>query len=615
MSDDLLYQLLDGLEWNDLELKESQIKVPDSAYESVSAFLNTEGGHIILGVDDDKNIVGVRDVDKIQGDFIGELHNPERFGAQVPFEEYLRQHEDKNVLVFYIPEANRKDKPVYVKTKKQGFVAFIRKGGGDYKCGKAELDRMIADAQDVRPDSEILDIAPDDCLDSQSIKWYRHRYENKGGNRSLDSFSDHDFLVELGLLIEHKGALLPNMAAVLLLGKTSRIRQLLPRPVVDCIRYGFESDHANTGTRWDKRVTCEMNIVSCWQEIVDWYNSFASNPFTLDQTSGQRTDVPPDFVAFRESVINLLSHQDFTDHTRWPVIENFSDLTRFWNPGDAFAASDKLLEPGTKEVRNPVIVRALRDIGFSEQSGWGLREVYRNWSDLGRVPPLLDNDKAQKCFELILQKKALMSEEQLLLQAQIGINLQPKEAEAFASLCSSEDMVISHSELRAALGLNGAETSKIVNKLIVQGVAIALNDHNIALAEHLIPIRNQLLEGDSEEVESQGGKGSLSTEQAGGSTTDLSTEQAEPLTALTDKQRLLLGFCDVPRSMAELQHHVGAGSRGFFKENHLEPLLKHDLMVMTIPDKPRSPNQRYVVTEKGLALKEAMMKAKSDQAD
>ena len=119
MDENTLYELLEGLEWKDLELKESKIKVPDSAYESVSAFLNTEGGHIVLGVDDDKNIIGVLDVDKIQGDFIGELHNPMRLGAPVQFDEYHKEHDGKDVLIFYINEAQRRDKPVYVKTKKR----------------------------------------------------------------------------------------------------------------------------------------------------------------------------------------------------------------------------------------------------------------------------------------------------------------------------------------------------------------------------------------------------------------------------------------------------------------------------------------------------------------
>jgi len=603
MNEDTLYELLNGLEWKDLELKESRKKVPDSAFESVSAFLNTEGGHIVLGVSDDKEIVGLIDVDKIQNDFIGSLRTPEKFGSPVQFEEYLKRHDDKNVLIFYIPEANRKDKPIYVKTKKQGNVAFIRKGGGDYKCGKAELDRMIADAQDHRPDNELLEISPADCFDEVSLKWYRHRYENKGGNRELSTLTNEEFLVELGLLIEFDRKLYPTFAAVILLGKSARIRQILPRPLVDCYRYGFERDHANTGQRWDKRITCEMNIVNAWQAIVDWYNSFSDSPFSMDQSTGQRSDTPPDFVAFRESVINLLSHQDFADHGRSPVIEDFTDVTRFWNPGDAFALPEKLLEPGTKEVRNPLVVRALRDIGFSEQSGWGLREVFRNWSELGRVPPVLLNDKAAKSFELNLRRGVLMSEQQVLFQSQIGVSLQPEEATAFANLCASEDGIISHTALRAALGLNGAETSKIVQKLIVQGVAREQAVGRLALAEHLLLIKNQLVTGGS------GGESArvdLSTGQVESTSVDLSTGQVEPLLKLTSRQRAVLNYCDVPRSMVDILAYLQLGSRDYFKKTHLGPLLAAGLVRMTNPTKPQASNQNYVITESGVQLKEAL---------
>lgn len=606
MDENTLYELLEGLEWKDLELKESRVKVPESAYESVSAFLNTEGGHIVLGVNDKKEIVGVIDVDTIQSDFIGNLHNPEVFGAPVHFEEYLKKHEDKNVLIFYIPEADRKDKPVYVKTKKRGRVAFIRKGGEDFACNKADLDRLISDAQSERPDGKLLDLDPDTSLDQDSIKWFRHRYESKGGNKSLIHLSDNDFLTELGLLVEHKGNLLPTLASVLLLGKTSRIRQMMPRPIVDCLRYNFPQDHANIGKRWEKRVTCEFNIVESWKSIVDWYNTFADNPFSIDKDTGQRTDYPPDFTAFREAVINVLSHQDFTDQTRWPVIENFSDLTRFWNPGDAFASTDKLLEPGNKEVRNPIIVRALRDAGFGEQSGWGLREVYRNWHELGRVPPVLVNDKAEKTFELILLRKALMSEQQVLFQSQIGVHLNQDEAAAFASICSTDEAEMTLSELRAALGLNGAETTKVVKRLLIQGLVSQETERTIALAEHLIPLRDKILgiEPDASEQVTEEAT-DLSTEQVGDKRPDLSTEQVEPLTRLTDKQKVLLEYCDVPRTMADILNHLEIGSRGYFKQNHLDPLITHGLLKMTNPN-PRASNQSYVITEMGAELSQVL---------
>ncbi|MDQ6991440.1 MAG: putative DNA binding domain-containing protein, partial [Mariprofundaceae bacterium] len=561
------------------------------------------GGHIILGVNDQREVTGVVDVDTMQNDFIGQLQNPERFGSPIRFEEYLKAHEDKNVLIFYIHEAQRRDKPVYVKSKKKGREAFVRRGGGDYACNKADLDRMINDALQDRPDGQLFDFDASGCFDERSLKWFRHRYENKGGNRSLLALTDHEFLIELGLLVESKGEVLPTMASILLLGKASRVRQLMPRPIVDCLRYGFDCDHANTGKRWDKRVTCEYNIVESWQAILDWYNSFTDTPFNLDMGSGQRSDFPPDFIAFRESVINLLSHQDFTDQTRWPVIEDYRDLTRFVNPGDAFASVDKLLEPGSKEVRNPIIVRALRYIGFSEQSGWGLREVYRNWHELGRVPPELVNDKAEKTFELKLRRKRLMSEQQVLLQSQIGIRLTADEADAFANLCATKDAQISVSMLRAALGMNGSDTARIVQRLVVQGVVTQPSDALIALAEHLIPLKDKIFGVTSNTNEHAiQDDGDLSTEQVKPQTPDLSTEQVEPLASLNPKQKTLLTYCEIPRTMANIMAHLNVGSRGYFKANHLDPLLKHGLVVMTNPENARASNQSYVITEIGIVL-------------
>ena len=452
-----------------------------------------------------------------------------------------------------------------------------------------------------------MDYDPATCFDDNSIKWYRHRYEHQGDNPSLSALNDIEFFAELGLIAETKDGYSPTFASLMLVGKTSILRQIMHRPLVDCFHYSFDFDHSETERRWIKRTNCEFNIVKTWQAVTDWYNSFSDNPFSLDEDSGQRKGGSPDFDSFREAVINLISHQDFGDQQRWPRIENFQDRTRFWNPGDAFADIDRLLEPGAKEIRNPLIARALRNAGFSEQQGWGLRKVYSQWNTLGRVPPLLNNNRVEKSFELQLLRKELMSEEQLLFQAQIGIRLEHKEAEALANICLSEAARISHSTLRAALSLTGAEISKIVNKLTIQGVAVVISDHVIGLAEHLIPLRNQLFNVDFEGEDEKTKQDDLSTEQVKPNTDDLSTEQVKPLTDLTDKQKMLLSYCDVPRTMAEMQIHVGAGSRGFFKDNQLAPLLNHDLMRMTIPDKPRSSKQQYVISDKGLALKEVML--------
>ena len=104
------------------------------------------------------------------------------------------------------------------------------------------------------------------------------------------------------------------------------------------------------------------------------------------------------FISFREATINVLLHQDYGDHGRWASIRLFRDGTVFYNPGDAFASTDELLDPTAKEVRNPSIVTAFRRIGLSEQAGTGVRTIFRNWQRLGHVPPVIDNDKEKKSF-------------------------------------------------------------------------------------------------------------------------------------------------------------------------------------------------------------------------
>ena len=68
MTQDELIQLLHSHEWRDVEFKEARRDVPRSAYETVSAFANTDSGHLVFGVREsgqDVKIVGVLYVDKV----------------------------------------------------------------------------------------------------------------------------------------------------------------------------------------------------------------------------------------------------------------------------------------------------------------------------------------------------------------------------------------------------------------------------------------------------------------------------------------------------------------------------------------------------------------------
>ena len=596
MTQDELMELLRAHEWRDVEFKEAQREVPRNAYETVSAFANTEGGHLVFGVrksGEDVAIVGVLDIDKVQGDFLTTLRQPDKLSGVVNVREELHRHNDADLLIFYVPEVRRSEKPVFL----NGDIrrSFVRSGGSDIRCSDNERNRFLLDAAVERHDGQIVDFNLNTAFDSESLKWYRAVYEGKPGNRSYASLPDVDFLKEMGLLVEHEGQSRPSRAAILLFGTNATVRQLLPRPIVDCQRFSRTRDTANTGERWIDRLVLDENLVRAWQSLIDWYQRLVDRPFRVDPTSFQRDDAPPDYRAFRESMVNLLIHQDYSDHSRKPEIRHYTDQTIFWNPGDAFATGVDLLEPGEKEVRNPRIVTAFRRIGLSENAGWGLRDVFRNWQQLGNVPPRLTNDKRRKSFELILLKEEMLSEQQLLFQASLGVRLTDEQARAFAFVCREREVTLS--QIKAVTGLSGPDAIALAEHLTTQLLFKPVEPgRRYVLAEHLTehPALTDQVDTETED---------LVTDQVDTETEDLVTDQAQRLQSLTEHQWKIVMFCDVPRSVAAMMDKFGLTHRTFFRRNHLEPLLRGGVLRMTHPDQTNHPDQAYVLTEDGVKLK------------
>ena len=72
MREEAILNIIKNGEKNTVEFKLcSDDKCPKSVYESICSFLNTRGGIIIFGVNDNKEIVGVNkdSISKIQKDF------------------------------------------------------------------------------------------------------------------------------------------------------------------------------------------------------------------------------------------------------------------------------------------------------------------------------------------------------------------------------------------------------------------------------------------------------------------------------------------------------------------------------------------------------------------
>ena len=348
----------------------------------------------------------------------------------------------------------------------------------------------------------------------------------------------------------------PTRAAILLFGAAAALRQILPRPVVDWQWSRGDWTEELADTRWADRLVIETNLVESWKALLNRYLARAEKPFSVDPETLRREDRPPDYMAFREATINLLMHQDYADHTRKAVIRIFDDRTLLWNPGDAFASADELLDPGEKDVRSPRIVAAFRRIGLSEQAGTGIRAILGNWRRLGYVPPTINNDRTRKAFQLTLVKEELLSEEQILFQATLGVPLNEAEATTFAFVCRTNR--VRPRDVRAVTGLSDAGARAVLERLATQGLASATGDAEtpiFVVAEHL---RGRLGRTDQAGDQAGGGSSGLVTDQVGPQLPGLVTDQAQTLRELDEASWTIVMFCDTPRSMAEIMGKLGS---------------------------------------------------------
>ena len=152
-----------GKEGAEVEFKSALGGFPGSFWETYSAFANTKGGVIVLGVKEKNHRFtpdGFTDeqVDKYKKTFWDCANNKGKVSHCLLMDKDVIEGEfdGKKVLVFVIPRAPFDVKPVYINGNPN--QAFKRNHEGDYLCTKDEISRMFADAMVLTnpQDSRIL---------------------------------------------------------------------------------------------------------------------------------------------------------------------------------------------------------------------------------------------------------------------------------------------------------------------------------------------------------------------------------------------------------------------------------------------------------------------------
>ena len=160
-----------------VEFKRAKGGVPADFWPSYSAFANTDGGTIILGIrekDGKREIEGLLDAEKTVADIWNSVNNTEKISANVLFNEsvYLVEVDGKQIVVVDVPRADRTVRPVYVGADVfKG--SYRRNGEGDYHCSRETVEGMIRDKCAETADNCIIDEMTIADLNADTIRRYR----------------------------------------------------------------------------------------------------------------------------------------------------------------------------------------------------------------------------------------------------------------------------------------------------------------------------------------------------------------------------------------------------------------------------------------------------------
>ena len=134
---------------NRIEAKQAIGGLPESLWESYSAFANALGGVILLGVEElkDKSLHAVEDIsapEKLITEFWDIINDKERVSTNILCDDdvQIKYVDGKIIIVINVPKAEDKDKPVYIgKDIYRG--TYVRKGEGDCRCTPSEVKEML----------------------------------------------------------------------------------------------------------------------------------------------------------------------------------------------------------------------------------------------------------------------------------------------------------------------------------------------------------------------------------------------------------------------------------------------------------------------------------------
>ena len=579
------------------ETKKAENTIPKSVWETYSAFANTIGGYILLGISEEKGkegnllytATGLKDPEKLKKELFDTL-NSDKVSTNILTDDDVEvvKYEERFLLSIHVPQADYRQRPIYINGNLNKGT-YKRNHEGDYHCTEEEVKAMIRDSNDAGNDGILIDHYNMEDIDLLTLSAFRNRFHSANPEHLLNDYDDKEFLRNLGGYTKDRatGREGLTLAGLLMFGKGLAIRERF-----DNIRLDYlDMTNLQPDSRWSDRITYdgswENNLYNFFTRVLVKLVRDIKRPFVLK--GAEREDDTPLHKAIREALTNLVIHADYMIEGVLRV-EKHDDRFFFSNPGSLKLPIADIYKGGNSKARNPHIQSMLRMLGYGDNIGSGFPTIVDACKKENWRKPLLCESNELHTVELTISMKSVISEECIQqLRAILGettFQSLDNEEVLILSVALTEDTV-TNSLIQTLLDKNSLQVGKLLYSLVERNILVSQSKGRWTSYE----VNRDFIKIEKSRSKSQGVADEKSRSKSQGVADEKSRSKSQE-----EKQMRILEFCKMPRTLLEIAKELNLSDRYYMKRNYIDPLLERGSLCTQQKSKT-APTQKYMTTE------------------
>lgn len=460
-----------------VEVKACAQEITKKLWESVSSFANTDGGLILLGLDEGDNFRPVKRfaIDKVLDQFVTGIGDGDPNGARIANPPSYHVHrfsfEESPVLAVEIEELEADKKPCYIAGRGVVGGSYKRVDDKDVKLSPAEVYSLTNYLTPSRADRRVIESATVSDLSPELVN---DLIENQKDSRALRGTTTIEQKIARLSIINGDGSV--SLAGLLACG--SYPQQFFPKLVIDvAVHPGLRKSDPTSDARFLDREICEGPI----GEVIETaYRAITRNLRTYSVVRGAgRTDsleIPGEVI--REALANAVVHREYGEYFEGQAVsvDIYPDRIEIINPGGLWGGKTKEnIGDGTSACRNASLMRLMSMMPLPggegipvEGNGSGVPLMRSAMASRALAEPEFDPQIDH--FRVVLGRGGTeMAENQKWLKHTFGQGLGAHEQAIAVILRREGESTVSG--VRNQLGIDSDEIRDAFQSLVDEGIA------------------------------------------------------------------------------------------------------------------------------------------------